>query len=271
MILFATDHLTQHLFTANLFDPISYVYEESFFIGYVVDCAVYLGFQHLADTQILVLVLPRLALHYRCSICQLPSTSFRIDFSLLVPRTLLPQITGQLEILLLLDFHLFPQHLDLPFSLRYGSTYQVVFFRQLALHLAQKIVQMINLLMHLIVVLSQLIHLLVLLLFHVVYVSILVLQCSYKFLVLSQQDLLTVLHHLDFLLKGLTKQLTLLHILITSLVLHVTDLFLKSQFVTDQNIIQFLILHRQVLNHFTSTLRTVSAALQRSSKFFIFR
>ena len=89
-------------------------------------------------------------------------------------------------------------------------------------------------------------------------------------MVFACNDLLGLFYHLDFLFTATSHLLIALDLLITSLVLNISNFFLEVELVADKDVVKFLVFHSHVLHIVIVTFLLSSRALHFSSRDLIF-
>lgn len=148
---------------------------------------------------------------------------------------------GQLGIFLFLGLDLLFEGLEFVVVVVVGSADHVVLIRDLALEFADKIVEVVELLVEVCVVLPQSPNLIVLLIFKFLDLAIFVLEGPDDLIVLADDSLLALIHHLQLLLIPLAQLLHFLDFLIPGPVLEISQFLLEGQLVADQDIVKLFV------------------------------
>ena len=96
-------------------------------------------------------------------------------------------------------------------------------------------------------------------------------KCTKELLILANHHFLALFYHFKLLFKGSGELLRAFHFLIAHAILEISNFLLKGQFVADEYVIYFLVLHGEILNGRVVTLRVIYRDLHFYSAFFNFR
>lgn len=97
------------------------------------------------------------------------------------------------------------------------------------------------------------------------------LKCPEEFLIFPDKYFLGFLNHFQFLIKASGHLLSPFDLLVSSFVFDISDFLLKVELITDDDIVQFFVLHAQILRKIDFTLHFISNDLLFSSRFLILR
>jgi hypothetical protein len=90
-------------------------------------------------------------------------------------------------------------------------------------------------------------------------------------LIFANNHFLAILDDFEFLFERSSELLGAFHFLISHAIFEVSNFFFEGQFIADEYIIQFFVLHGQVLNGRAVTLRVLYSDLHFYSAFLSFR
>jgi hypothetical protein len=152
-----------------------------------------------------------------------------------------------------------------------GASDDEILFREFLFYFGEEVVEVVVLLSQVGAVLSQFGDFFSLFSFELTQLSLFVLQCAQQFLVFPDENLFAVFDHFHFLFEGSGELLYLFYFIISDSVFDVSDFLFEGEFVADEDVVEFFVLHGEVLGRGGVTFRDISRALFFYYRFLILR